>query len=120
MKNNRENAEKFLYDFGGEKSFVDRLDGVSDLVDLLTEYGEKIDNEFIPSGAHSLEVFAIRNSTASKAERRAFIGFKLENGDFHYIGVPYTETIRIKRSNFSRFIESFKSMFRRERYIKVF
>jgi hypothetical protein len=38
----------------------------------------------IPLDAHSLEVFAIKNN-------EAFIGFKLQNKNFHYIQVPFTE-----------------------------
>lgn len=37
----------------------------------------------IPDDAHSLEVFAIKNG-------EAFIGFKVSNGSFHFIQVPYT------------------------------
>ncbi len=37
----------------------------------------------IPRQAHSLEVFHIKNN-------EAFIGFKLPNGNFSFIQVPYT------------------------------
>lgn len=40
-------------------------------------------NSIIPSDAHTFEVFAIKGN-------QAFIGFKLANGDFHFIQVPYT------------------------------
>lgn len=43
----------------------------------------KIKKSEIPLNAHSLEVFHIKN-------KEAFIGFKLANGDFHFIQVPYT------------------------------
>lgn len=36
----------------------------------------------IPSDATNLEVFHIKNQTA-------FIGFKISNGNFHYVQVPY-------------------------------
>lgn len=45
----------------------------------------------IPIDAHSLEVFAIKDSEESPTGKQAFIGFKLPNNDFHFIGVPYTE-----------------------------
>jgi hypothetical protein len=90
MKNTRENAEKFIWDFGRGKSFVDRLQGVPDFVDLLTEWGGKVANQHIPNDAHLLEVFDIKDSEDSPTGEQAFIGFKLDNGDFHFIGVPYT------------------------------
>lgn len=46
----------------------------------------------IPSDAHSFEVFAIKDCDESPTGKQAFIGFKINNGDFHFIGVPYTET----------------------------
>ena len=45
----------------------------------------------IPSDAHSFEVFAIKYCEESPTGKKAFIGFKIANGDFHFIGVPYTE-----------------------------
>lgn len=45
----------------------------------------------IPAEAHSLEVFAIKDSESSPTGKEAYIGYKLANGDFHFIGVPYTE-----------------------------
>jgi hypothetical protein len=46
----------------------------------------------IPIDAHSFEVFAIKDCDESQTGKQAFIGFKISNGDFHFIGVPYTET----------------------------
>jgi len=37
----------------------------------------------LPIDAHSFEVFAIKGN-------QAFVGFKLANGNFHFIQVPYT------------------------------
>ncbi len=108
MKNTRENAERFIWDFGKGKSFVDRLEGVPDFVDFLTEYGSKVENQYIPNDAHSFEVFAIKDSEDSPTGRQAFIGFKLDNGNFHFIGVPYTEPIKNKQNWFSKFFKSFK------------
>jgi hypothetical protein len=107
MKNTRENAEKFIWGFGKEKSFVDRLEGVPDFVNLLTEYGNKVENQYIPNDAHSFEVFAIKDSEDSPTGKQAFIGFKLDNGNFHFIGVPYTEPIKTKQNWFSNFFKSF-------------
>lgn len=45
----------------------------------------------IPAEAHSLEVFAIKDSESSPTGKEAYIGYKLANGDFHFIHVPYTE-----------------------------
>ena len=44
----------------------------------------------IPSDAHSFEVFAIKDCDESPTGKQAFVGFKISNGDFHFIGVPYT------------------------------
>jgi hypothetical protein len=48
----------------------------------------KTEEQLIPQDAHSFEVFAIKETEEGK---QAFIGFRLSNGDFHFIGVPYTE-----------------------------
>lgn len=108
MKNTRENAEDFIRDFGKGKSFVDKLEGIPDLVDLLTEYGNKLQHQYIPNDAHSFEVFAIKNSEDSPTGKQAFIGFKLDNGNFHFIGVPYTEPIKIKQNWFSKLLKKLK------------
>lgn len=50
----------------------------------------------IPSEAHSLEVFAIKDSEDSPTGKEAYIGYKLANGDFHFIQVPYTENVKPK------------------------
>ena len=47
--------------------------------------------KLIPDDAHSFEVFAIKECSDSPTGKQAFIGFKLSNGDFHFIGVPFTE-----------------------------
>lgn len=47
----------------------------------------------IPSDAHSLEVFAIKDCQDSPTGKQAFIGFKIKNGNFHFVSVPYTEPI---------------------------
>ena len=44
----------------------------------------------IPEDAYDIEVFCIRNG-------EAFIGFKISNGDFHYVQVPYTEKLGDKK-----------------------
>lgn len=56
-------------------------------------FAMETNNNTIPSDAHSLEVFAIKDSEDSPSGKQAFIGFKLSNGDFHYIQVPYTGNI---------------------------
>lgn len=43
----------------------------------------------IPTDAHSLEVFAIKPDETGKLF--AYIGFKIANGNFEFIAVPYTE-----------------------------
>jgi len=108
MKNSRDNAEKFIMDYGNGKSFVDRLQGIPDFVDLLTEYGDKVSNNEIPNDAHSFEVFAIKNSEESPTGKQAFIGFKLDNGNFHFIGVPYTENKKPQPTKLSKIINFFK------------
>jgi hypothetical protein len=47
--------------------------------------------KLIPSDAHSFEVFAIKDCDESPTGKQAFIGFQISNGDFHFIGVPYTK-----------------------------
>lgn len=54
---------------------------------------EKKENVLIPSDAHSFEVFAIKDCEDSPTGKQAFIGFKLANGNFDYIGVPFTEPL---------------------------
>ena len=44
----------------------------------------------IPEDAHSFEVFAIKDCKESPTGKEAFIGFKLKNGNFHFISVPFT------------------------------
>jgi len=107
MKNTRENAAKFLHDFGKGKSFADRLQGIPDFVDLLTEYVKTVENKQIPNDAHSFEVFAIKDNKESPTGKEAFIGFKLDNGNFHFIGVPYTEPVKIKQKRFFSFFKRF-------------
>lgn len=53
----------------------------------------------IPSDAHSFEVFAIKDSKDSPTGKQAFIGFKLNNDNFDFITVPYTEPINNKLNN---------------------
>jgi hypothetical protein len=50
-----------------------------------------MDNNTIPSDAHSLEVFAIKDSQYVPSGKEAYIGFKLPNGNFHFISVPFTD-----------------------------
>lgn len=42
----------------------------------------------IPSNAYNLEVFAIKKSETEGVT--AYIGFKIPNGNFHFIHVPFT------------------------------
>ena len=64
---------------------------------VISKYGEiatikmKQEQSLIPSDAHSFEVFAIKDCEESPTGKQAFIGFKITNGDFHFIGVTYTE-----------------------------
>jgi len=51
----------------------------------------KFINRIIPIDAHSFEVFAIKDSNDSPTGKEAYIGYKLENGNFEYVSVPYTE-----------------------------
>ena len=92
MKNTRENAEQFIHEYE-KKHTPDWLSGVPDLVNFLTEYGSKINNATFPNDAYSFEVFSIQDCDDSTTGKQAFIGFKIENGNFHYVGVPYTEPI---------------------------
>jgi hypothetical protein len=115
MKNTKENAEQFIWNFGNGKSFVDRLQGIPDFVELLTQYGGKVENQYIPNDAHSFEVFAIKDSEDSPTGKQAFIGFKLDNGNFHFIGVPYTEPIKVQQNWFSKIFKSFNDKLKLKR-----
>ena len=44
-----------------------------------------------PVDAHSFEVFSIKDCKESPSGKQAFIGYKLNNGNFHFKGVPFTE-----------------------------
>ena len=99
-------AEKFHWEYE-KKNSPNWLEGVPDLVDYLTKYGSKLENQYIPNDAHSFEVFAIKDSEDSPTGKQAFIGFKLDNGNFHFIGVPYTEKKKKKQNLFSKFFKSF-------------
>ena len=44
-----------------------------------------------PADAHSFEVFAIKDCKESPTGKEAYIGYKLANGNFHFVGVPFTE-----------------------------
>jgi len=102
----KENAEQFLRNFGGSKSFIDRLEGISDFVELLTEYGSKVENKYIPNDAHSFEVFSIKDCEDSPSGKQAFIGFKLDNGNFNFTNVPYTEpNNKINYNNYMKKIQ---------------
>jgi len=57
------------------------------------------EQSLIPSDAHSFEVFAIKDCEESPTGKQAFIGFKMANGDFHFIGVPYTEPKQQEQRN---------------------
>jgi len=108
MKNTRENAEKFIYGFRGEKKVLaDEIEGFPDFIDLLTEYGEQISNQHIPNDAHSFEVFSIKECKDSPTGKQAFVGFKLDNNDFHFIGVPYTEPADTKISKINKILDFF-------------
>lgn len=59
---------------------------------------KKVEKSPIPLDAHSLEVFAIKDSQDSPSGKEAYIGFKLINDNFHFISVPFTEPIVEKNS----------------------
>ena len=56
----------------------------------------KKENKLIPNDANSFEVFSIKDSDESPTGKQAFIGYKIKNGNFHFIGVPFTDTKFIK------------------------
>jgi hypothetical protein len=43
----------------------------------------------IPANATDLECFAIKNN-------EAYIGYKLPNGSFHFVQIPYTEKNKLQ------------------------
>ena len=54
--------------------------------------GDTLENcGMIPIDAHSFEVFSIKDSNDSPTGKEAYIGYKIENGNFNFISVPYTE-----------------------------
>jgi len=48
-------------------------------------------NQVFPNDAHSFEVFAIKDCEQSPTGKEAYIGYKLENGNFCFTSVPFTE-----------------------------
>ena len=70
------NLEKGMIDEGTAKQELCILLGVSSC---------------FPIDAHSFEVFAIKDSEDSITGKQAFIGYKLNNGNFHFVDVPFTE-----------------------------
>ena len=53
------------------------------------EWTSATENKEIPNDAHSFEVFSIKDCADSPTGKQAFIGFKLDNGNFQFIGVPF-------------------------------
>ena len=61
-------------------------------INLLNSYNTAVKKGLhLPMDAQNIEVFAIKDSEDSPTGKQAFIGFKLSNGNFHYISVPFTE-----------------------------
>lgn len=85
------------YSNGGKEETIDfigkRLEKiVEELVYLGYLKGEVPPNEKmddIPQDATNLEVFAIKSDDSGR--KWAYIGFKISNGNFHFITVPFTE-----------------------------
>ncbi len=76
-----------------EKYYLKLIDNTNEVIivdDNQTTNDKKVLCE-IPSDATNLEVFAIKNNKTNGSE--AFIGFKIANGNFHFISVPFTEPI---------------------------
>jgi len=57
-------------------------------------------NQVFPINAHSFEVFAIKDCEQSPTGKEAYIGYKLENGNFCFTSVPFTEPNPNKRRTF--------------------
>ena|ERR1035437_2875272 len=94
MKNTEKNAEQFLNEFFKNRVLQNEPLNISNYIDLLVGYGNLLErNKPFPNDAHSFEVFAVKSCEDSPLEKQAFIGFKLENGDFHFTSVPFTEPI---------------------------
>ena len=47
------------------------------------------DPDKIPQDAFDLEVFSIKSDEQGK--KWAYIGYKIPNGNFHFLAVPFTE-----------------------------
>jgi hypothetical protein len=63
-----------------------------DYMDYYEIDGNTLENMgIIPIDAYALEVFAIKDSNDSPTGKEAYIGYKIENGNFNFISVPYTE-----------------------------
>lgn len=66
------------------------------------KFGEFYKKPLIPLDAHDIEVFHITDSYDSPTGRKAYIGFKNKENDFHYISVTYTDPYvpeRIRKAN---------------------
>lgn len=85
-KTNKEKTERFKIKNTG----LPMKTGVE--AKLLSQFNHAVQKGLhLPMDAHSLEVFAIKDSKDSPSGKVAYIGCKLDNGNFHYISVPYTE-----------------------------
>ena len=71
MKNTRENAEKFLINFGKGKSFVDRLEGIPDHVDLLFGYASIVNKARLQDLMNEISEWS--NATFGEGQRNPAI-----------------------------------------------
>ena len=91
---------EILKGIGIYKDYSDHIiKGVTDILISEGNYREAInivierkEEPIIPTDAHSLEVFAIKDNVDSPTGKEAFIGFKLNNDNFHFVGVPFTDS----------------------------
>ncbi len=50
-----------------------------------------MEKKMFPDDAYDFEVFAIKYSENSPTGKEAYIGYKISNGNFCFVSVPFTE-----------------------------
>lgn len=89
--NTRLNGNYYLHDI--QNSFFELTGKQFDCMDmgcLLKEPYFENKNILIPPDAYNLEVFAIQDMPEGAPGKQAFVGFKISNGNFNFVQIPYT------------------------------
>ena len=90
MKTAREILDENVCEYSYINKYV-----INHVISAMEKYADQFKNNKskIPNDAYDLEVFAIKDSEDSPTGKQAFIGFKINNGNFNFISVPYSEPL---------------------------